>query len=712
MAANDIGAEINHIVSLFSQGKFDEVIERLAPILDILPGNAALLNLAGAAHAGAGRLRDAISAYDKAIAVDPAFADAHSNRGLALRDQGHFGDALASFDRAIGCRPDFADAHSNRGIVLKELGRLEEALRSYNQAIALKPQYPSAYYNRGNVLFALQWLDEAIWNYDQAIAQDPGHAEAHGNRGNALQELGRLDEATASLSRAIMLRPSFAEAHANQGLVLSRLKRLDAALDSYAEAIRLDPANSEAIGNMLLLKMQMCDWTEMPDEAGIAAIGIETGAVSPFSMLALDDDAGRHLRRSEQWARTKYSARERSFPRIAAPAARIRLGYFSADFHNHATMWLMGLLLELHDKERFEVHAFSYGPDHQDSMRQRVIDAVDGFHDISGQSDSDAADLARDQRIDIAIDLKGYTGESRLGIFACGVAPIQISFLGYPGSIGADFIDYIVADAVVIPESKRQCYAEKLICLPHSYQVNDAGRPIADHIPGRAALGLPRDAFVFCCFNNNYKITAREFDIWMRLLSKVEGSVLWLLRDNDWAMANLRRQAEQRGIDRQRLVFAERMPTSEHLGRHRHADLFLDTFNCNAHTTASDALWAGLPVVTKAGDGFAARVAASLLHAVGLPELVTDNVEAYERLALDLARDPDRLAAIKATLDRNRLGSPLFDTGLFTRTLEHGYELAFARHRQGLPPDHIIVPAPECAGSDDACAAPAPAIAC
>lgn len=656
--SNDIGAQINHIVALFSQGRHAEVLDRLLPLLEILPPHAALLNLAGATYAGLGQLDEAIGWYDRSIAADSGFADAHNNRGLALRQLRRFDDALLSYDRAI----------------------------------ALQPHSPSAHYNRGNILFDLQRLDAAVHSYDQAITQDPGHAAAYSNRGNSLLELGRLEDALASLDRAVTLAPALAAAHSNRGIVLDKLKRLDEALDSYCAAVRLQPDNVEPLGHMLLLKAQMCDWSA-PEGIDLATIGIDGGAISPFSMLALDDDAGRHLRRSANWALAKYPTRPRHFPRPVPSHPRIRIGYFSTDFYNHATMWLMGKLLERHDESRFEVHAFSYGPDRHDVMRQRVVDSVDGFHDIRAMDDAATGELARSLGIDIAIDLKGYTGESRPGIFAAGVAPIQVAFLGYPGSLGAGFMDYIVADRVVIPASHRQHYAEKLICLPHCYQVNDDGRAIADEMPDRSALGLPREGFVFCCFNNNYKITADEFDIWMRLLGKVEGSIFWLLRDNDWAMANLRREAQRRGIAPDRLIFADRLPMAQHLARQRQADLFLDTFRCNAHTTASDALWAGLPVITRLGDGFAARVAGSLLHAIGLPELVTSTADEYERLALGLATDPARLAGVKARLNHNRTTSPLFDTTRFTRDLERGYELAFARHCQGLTPDHIEVAA-------------------
>jgi predicted O-linked N-acetylglucosamine transferase (SPINDLY family) len=387
---------------------------------------------------------------------------------------------------------------------------------------------------------------------------------------------------------------------------------------------------------------------------------------------------------------------QKPLPATAKPSQKpecLRIGYFSADFHNHATMHLMAQIFALHDKSRFEILAYSYGPDRQDEMRKKLLGAVDVFHDVREMNDLQIVDLARTEKLDIAIDLKGFTQNERLGPFAYGLAPVQISYLGYPGTLGADFIDYIVADAVVIPGDKRPHYSEQIIYLPNTYQPTDNTRIISDKIITRGDMGLPSDGFVFCCFNNNYKISLKEFDIWMRLLGKVESSVLWLLKSNNWAEQNLKREAEARGISSERLVFAERVPQAEHLARQKLADLFLDTFNVNAHTTTSDALWAGLPVVTKLGEGFAARVAGSLLTAIGLPELITQSEEAYEALALALATDPNELAKIKSKLEANRLTQPLFDSAMYTRHLETGYQMAYDRYFTGNSPDAIIVAA-------------------
>jgi predicted O-linked N-acetylglucosamine transferase (SPINDLY family) len=367
----------------------------------------------------------------------------------------------------------------------------------------------------------------------------------------------------------------------------------------------------------------------------------------------------------------------------------VRVGYFSADFYNHATSWLIAGLFEKHDRSRVESIAFSFGGARTDEMVTRLTAGVDRFIDVRTSSDLDVASLARSLEIDIAIDLKGFTTESRTGIFAARAAPIQVNYLGYPGTMASEYIDYLIADQIVVPVDDRGHYSEKIVYLPDSYQVNDSRRVISDRVFDRAECGLPPQGMVYCCFNNNYKIMAETFESWTNILRHVDGSVLWLFADNPRAASNLKTEAEARGVSAERLVFAERMPLPDHLGRHRVADLFLDTAPYNAHTTASDALWAGLPVLTRAGETFAGRVAASLLNAIGLPELITASARAYEALAIDLGRRPERLASLKRKLARNRLTAPLFDTERFARHMEAAYAAMYDRDQAGLPPDHI-----------------------
>jgi predicted O-linked N-acetylglucosamine transferase (SPINDLY family) len=490
----------------------------------------------------------------------------------------------------------------------------------------------------------------------------------------ALYRLERLEEAAASCRLALEVDPSDAETHNNFGVILHELGRPYEAMKSFEQAVEIKTDVAMAEAHLVHQRQRVCEFLA-PDLHIHAAnhLGITGKPIRPFLALSWADNPEQHLLRARAYCIEEYKAAPQSLPvKPAVSPPRLKIGYFSADFHDFPGMYLMAGLLESHDRERFEVYAFSYGPDRDDAMRRRIVAAVDHFIDIREMSTQEAVDLSRKHGIDIALHRNGHTKGSRTELFQHRLAPVQVSYLGYPGTLGADFIDYLVADPVVIPAEERQYYCEKIIYLPDTYQPNDNTRQIAETSTTRADFNLPEDAFVFCCFNQNYKISPREFDIWMRVLGNVEGSVLWLLNSNVWAVMNLKKEAERRGIDPSRLIFAEKIPHAEHLARHKHADLFVDTFNYNAHTTASDALWAGLPVVTKQGRQFAARVAASLLTAVGLPELITESEEDYERLILNLAQDRQKLSAIKATLEENRRTEPLFDTQRYTRHLESG----------------------------------------
>lgn len=629
------------------------------------PHDASLLRTLGAAHAGFGhvmaqhgQMADAVASYRQALTYHPDDVGALTNLGNLLRAQGDLEAAIASHRKAIRINSAFFGAHDNLGVALQEVGDLDAAIASHRQAIALKPDHAAGHLNLGNALRTVGKTDEAIARYRQAITIDPNRADAHINLGTTLRELGRLDDAA----------------------------------EVFRNALRVDPKNAEAQSYLIFQQATMCDWSEGPSP-NLKQLGISTAPVRPWRLLSTEDAPERHLLRSlhyakRQWGRIAAQPLERP---VEIPS-KLRLGYFSADFHNHATMHLMAGLLELHDPDRFDVFLYSYGDDQRDGMRARLEASGTNFRSVHNRIDRDIADRGRQDNLHIAIDLKGYTHQGRPGIFAHRAAPLQMSWLGYPGTSGCDFMDYIIADPVVIPDVAQSYYSEKVLYLPETYQPNDHRREIADRQFARTELGLPESGFVFCCFNNSYKITSREFDIWMRLLGSVQGSVLWLLETNQWAETNLRNEARARGIDADRLVFAELMPPHEHLARHRCADLFLDTFNVNAHTTASDALWAGLPVLTKLGSGFAARVAGSLLNAVGLEELATVSEEDYEALALQLATHPAKLKSITRQLEINRLTTPLFASENFTRHLETAYQMAFDRYLAGEPPVTITVP--------------------
>ncbi len=640
------------------------------------------------------RFEEALASYDKAIALKPDFAEAYYNRGKALTNLRRFDTALADYDKALALKFDFVEAHNNRGLALHALKHHKKALASYDKAIALRPDFAEAYNNRGLALNDLMRHEEALASYNKAITLKSDFAEAYNNRGLALNDLKRHEEALASYDKALALKPDFAEAYNNRGVVLTDLKRHEDALASYNKAIELKPDFEFLYGSLVHTKMTICDWSNFIGEKTFLEAKIKRGEkVSlPFPFLSISNCFELQQQASAIWTRAKCP-KNNTLPTLAKRPRRdkIHLGYFSADFHDHATSQLMAELFERHDRSRFQVIAFSYGPDIKDKMRQRLGAAFDKFIDVRDKSDIEVAILARELEIDIAVDLKGFTADGRTSIFAFSAAPIQVSYLGYPGTLAASFIDYLIADSILIPESQKGFYTEKIAYLPNSYQVNSK-RLISTKTFTRADVGLPEDVFVFCCFNNNYKITPDIFDRWMRILKQVEGAVLWLLEDNASVVTNLRQEAAARGINPDRLALAKRIPLPDHLARHRLADLFLDTLPYNAHTTASDALWAGLPVLTQIGETFAGRVAASLLNAIGLPELITSTPDSYGDVAIELATNPDKLAVIKHKLAMNRLTAPLFDIRLFTEHFEAAYSAMYDRYHADLPPDHIYVP--------------------
>jgi predicted O-linked N-acetylglucosamine transferase (SPINDLY family) len=508
-----------------------------------------------------------------------------------------------------------------------------------------------------------------------------------------LNELKRFDEAITHYDKALSLKPDYAEGWSNKGVTLYELKRYDEAITHYDKALSLKPDIDWVSGDLLHIKMKICSWSGLAEslEDISQKVAASEKVAQPFPLLALNNDSFLHKKSSEIYIKAKYPFNPVLGPILKHPQnQKIRIGYFSADFHNHATGYLIAELFELHDKSQYELVGFSFGPTEKDEMRQRLEKSFDKFIEVGSMSDVEVAKLSRDFNIDIAVDLKGFTQDTRTGIFAHRAAPIQVNYLGYPGTLGTVYIDYIIADKTLIPPQSQQSYSEKVVYLPNSYQVNDRKRIISERQFTRQELGLSEQGFIFCCFNNNYKILPATFEGWMRILKVVEGSILWLFQDNSWAVENLKKVAEKQGIAPDRLVFAKRLHLPEHLARHRQADLFLDTFPCNAHTTTSDALWAGLPVLTLMGESFASRVAASLLNAVGLPELITSTQEEYEALAIELALNPMKLADIKLRLASNRLTAPLFDAPLFTKNLEAAYVKIYEKYQAGLEPDHIF----------------------
>jgi predicted O-linked N-acetylglucosamine transferase (SPINDLY family) len=642
-----------------------------------------------------GRSKEALASYDQAIEMSPRFAAAHNYRGVLLHDLQQVEAARASYDKAIEADPGHAEAYYNRGVLLQSMKQSDAAMADYDKAIELIPHFAEAHCNRGVLLHARQRLDEALESYDKAIELEANYSEALLNRGILLLEMGQPDAALESLDRAIELTPNSADAHYNRGEALYQLMQPVGAIASYYRALELRPNFTSALGKRRYAMMAMCDWRDLDSDIERITAGIlsDVPVSAPLPISALLDDPSLQHRAAQIWARTECppDGALGVIPRRPA-GAKIRIGYFSADFRCHAVGQVSAHFLENHDRSRFEITAFAFGPEASDPVRKRLERAFDRFIDVRRCSDLEVAALARELGIDIAIDLGGFTEYCRTKIFALRAAPIQINFLGYPGTMGADYMDYLIADATVIPESNRRHCSEKVIYLPNSFLPYDSTRKIANVAFPRKRFGLPAKGFVFCCFNNSQKITPSTFDSWMRILRRVTDSVLWLSQSTPTAVSNLRHEASRRGVSADRLIFADRLASSaEHLARVRQGGLFLDTLPYNAHATALDALWAGLPVLTRPGEGFAARVAASLLRSVNLPELIAADAQQYEDMAVELAGNPERLAGIRRRLAENRLTAPLFDTRKFARHLESAYTRIWARYQAQLPPEHVHV---------------------
>jgi len=634
------------------------------------------------------------ASFLKALTLKPYYPEVYNNLGLLYKTKGRLEKAIEAYEEALRIFPNYAEAHYNCGIAQMQIKRYESALSSYNCAIALHLNYPDLYNNRGWVLCCLRRYDEAIASFDHALKLDPQHAGAHNNRGVALGRLNQFEEALACYEKAIQIKPEYADAISNRGMALAALKRHAEAAQAFRELVTIAPSYDYAIGFLLAEQMYSNDWANYSKQCENIVSAIRAGkrAINPFSFLAISQSEADSLQCSRIYLNQHFAESPGS---LSAGQhynhTKIRIAYLSADFHDHATVFLMAELFELHDRDAYSITAVSFGPDSSGPMRKRIQGCFDQFLEVRNLSDYAVAKLLRQLEIDIVIDLKGFTTDSRPGILAHRPAPIQVNYLGYPGSMGSEYIDYIIADKYVIPSEHKQHFVEKVVWMPDSYQVNDSKRHIANWQPSRAELGLPDRGFVFCCFNNNYKITPEVFDVWMRLLKKVEDSVLWLLEDNVSASKNLIKEAGLRGIPPHRLIFAPRIELDKHLARHRFADLFLDTLPCNAHTTASDALWAGLPVLTCMGPTFAGRVAASLLHAIGLSEMVTESTGEYESVAIQLAKSPGQLTNLRAKLIANRETMPLFNADLFRRNIESAYRTMVNMHQKKQVPASFSV---------------------
>ena len=644
MSSNDNNQKtlIERALDFHKNGKINEALNLYLELIENDKNNPQLLFLLGTAYTQIEKNIEGVDYLKKSLSIKPNNASAYSNLGNAYKNLNRYEEALTSFDKAIQINPNFADAYSNRGVILQEIKHFDEALKSY----------------------------------DSAIKINPNHFFSHGNKGITLKDLDRYDEALKSYDKAIQINPNFIEGYNNKGNALKDLKRYEEALNNYKKVLDLKPEYEYNIGRVLHFSMYLCDWNNFEVLSNKINTGVEkkTRVIEPFSFLGISDNPEHAKYAAEIFVKNKLTKNfEVSSISKKYNHKKPRIGYFSGDFHDHPVLHLTMDIFKNHDKSKFDIFGFSHGLKKNDKWRAEVKNYFTQFKDINKVSDKEAVSIARDLELDIAIDLSGLTGNPRGGIFSNRVAPVQINYLGYPGTYGADYMDYIIADETVIPKENFKYYSEKVLYLPECYQSNMRSKDIAKKEFKRSDFGLPEEVFIFSSFNNNYKITPGMFDVWMKILKSVPNSVLWILKSNEKATTNLKIEANKKGINPDRIILADHLPNDEHLKRIKLADLFLDSFPYNAHTTASDAARMGVPLITLKGRSFHSRVGSSILNCINMKELITKNETDYLNLAIDLATNPKKLNKLKDKLKDNITKSPLFDSDKFTKNLEDLY---------------------------------------
>ena len=707
--------------------QLDNAVKYYKKAIEIKPNYYEAHNNLGVAFKDLKEFDSAIQSYQMAIKINSDYAEAHNNIGIVFKELGHLDAAVQSHETALKIIPEYAEAHNNLGIILIETKQLDKAIERFEKSIAANTNYIEAYNNLGSAHMELNHLDLSFENFQKALSINPNYVEAHNNLGRLYMHLGQLNNAVDYFKKSIKINPNYEYAHNNLGLVYSDLGNLDEsakcykramtinpsyfepcanyanlltdlndfgkALEQYERAYELNPDADYMQGNILHTKMRICDWDNFSDELLDleSKINDEKKVIVPFHLMALIDDPELQFKASVTYAEDKYP-KSTFLPKINhyPRHKKIRIGYFSADFREHPVAFLTAELYEIHDRRQFEIHAFSYGPNTEDMMNLRVKAGVDHFHDVRKMSHKEIATLSRSLEIDIAVDLSGTTQNSRTEVFAMLSAPIQTSYIGWLGTMGAEYYDYLIAAEGMIPKENQKYFSEKIVYLP-SYQVNDSKESLPDPTLSRKDLGLPENSFVFCCFNNTYKITPEVFDIWARILKRVENSVMMIYVANKIAQKNLIKEILNRGVDPKRLYFGEKFQRDEYLDRYRLADLFLDTFPYNAGTTASDALKMGVPILTLNGSSFNSREAANIVSAVNMPEMIVESQNEYESLAVELATNPKKFKVMKDKLVDNLPNAPLYNTRLFAKNIESAYKTMFERYHQGLDPDHIYI---------------------
>jgi predicted O-linked N-acetylglucosamine transferase (SPINDLY family) len=689
MAADKLRQDLELAVSAHQAGRLKDAEDIYRRILRLRPKQFDALHLLGMIDFARGDLGSAERRLSDAIAVNAASPPALSNRSAVRLAQGNAEAALKDADRAIALDANFAAAHVNRANALLPLGKSDLALAAYERALALDPRNALAWSSRAVALLRFKRSDEALASAQRAIALAPGLADGWANAGLAYQEMGDPSQAQAHYERALAIDPQHPDALYNRGILKHSRGEFSSSLEDLEAAVKRKRFDGDA-GQILHTRMNSCAWEGTAEARSELEARIMAGALVsvPFSVLTLFDNPRLSQISARLYTAGRFPSQDVRARKFESRGDKLRIAYLSADFGEHPTSYLLIDTLERHDRSKFHITAAQIGTMSSSAMGERILGVFDETLDLRKLSDEAAAQRLAEARIDILVDLMGHTHHSRPGVLARRPAPIQVNYLGYPGTMGASYMDYLIADAVVAPNAEY--FDERLCLLPDTYQ--PTSRPNFELTPSsRSAEGLPEDAFVFCSFCNNWKITPEVFDSWMRLLAQVPNSVLWLLANNDDVRRNLRREAEQRGVSGDRILFARRVSNAEHLSRHGCADLLLDTFPYGAHTTASDAIAMGLPMVSRSGAAFYTRVARSVLKAADLEEFAVETVENYEALALALASDPARYRAARAKF-KAAGASRLFDSARYARNLEWAFTEMARRAALGEEPGPIVVP--------------------
>ena len=693
----DLDVNLKKAVSLFKNGNLNEAEKICNDLKKKDPNNLINLNLLGIILFQKKEFSNSIKIIKESISLNFKQAETHNNLGIVNLEIKNFINAIEAFKNSIKINPNFNEAYINIGVALKEINKNQEAIEYWEKAIQLKKNNPRAYNNIGNVYFEMNKPEISIDYYNNAISFDNKFYNAYFNRGNAKQKMNLLNESIKDYNEAIRINNNYVEAYVARGNSLRNMDKLSDTLKDYEKGYKLNPNYQNLYGNIFFIKKNLCDWKNYKNEYLFLNNNIqeENKIINPFISLSTFNSSEIQKKIAKEHFQKKFKKKIGLSKNILFKNLKnkdkIKVGYYSSDFKNHAMSQLLAGLFETHNRDEFEIIGFSLIQNKSDEIKERIIKSFDTFIDVSTKSEKEIAEISRNLDIDIAVDLMGYTKSNRFEIFIEKCAPIQINFLGYPGTLGSDCIDYIIADKTLISKEDEKHYSEKIIYLPDTYQSNDSKRIISEKKFSRKDFNLPDDKFIFCCFNKKYKIDPNIFELWMNILKKVDNSVLWLLDDENESTTNLIYETKLRDVDPKRIIFSKKIPTHEHLARHSLADLFLDTFPYGAHTTASDALWSGLPLITKKGNSFASRVASSLLKAISIEELIASNDQEYQDLAVKLATDKEQLNLIKDKLLRNIKTEPLFNTALFTSNIEKAYKLVNKKFVKNLPIENIEI---------------------